>query len=92
MTERAARSKRGGAFDRAVRRERDAILVHECAAAMHETTAVMVADAALVAVDVQHADDLTGRAALERDLAVVARGRAAGVRARLTAEGVADVG
>jgi hypothetical protein len=92
MTEPAARSTCGQAFDRAARRERDAIVVHERAAAMQEVTAVMLADAALVAVDFTHADGLRGRTALGRDLAVVARGRAAGVRDRLTAEGIADAG
>ena len=80
------------AFDRAVRRERDAILLHERAAAMHEATAGWLNEAALATVDLLHADALRNRAAAEGGLAGVARARAAGVRARLTAEGVADIG
>jgi hypothetical protein len=88
-TDSAERNRR--AFDRAVRRERDAILLHERAAAMHEATATRLTEAALTTVDLDHAGLLQEHAAAEHDLAGVARARAAGVRARLTAEGVADL-
>jgi hypothetical protein len=88
-TDGAARHRQ--AFDRAVRRERDAIALHERAAAMHEATAARLTEAALTSVDVLHAGRLREHAAAEHDLAGVARARAAGVRARLTAEGVADL-
>jgi hypothetical protein len=90
VTDGAARSRQ--AFDRAVRREREAILLHERAAAMHEATAARLDEAALTTVDLDHAHALREHATAEHDLAGVARARAAGVRARLTAEGVAHVG
>jgi hypothetical protein len=88
-TDGAARNRL--AFDRAVRREREAIVLHERAAAMHEAIAARLTEAARTAVDLIHAGLLREHAAAEDDLANVARARAAGVRARLTAEGVADL-
>lgn len=84
--------RRRQAFDRAVRRERAAITLHEQAAALHDATAVRLDAAVLVAVDLRRAEALRARAATERHRAGVARARAAGVRARLTAEGVENVG
>ncbi|MGY1696595.1 MULTISPECIES: hypothetical protein [unclassified Geodermatophilus] len=80
------------AFHRAVRRERAAIALHERAAALHDATAGRLDEAVLVEVDLPRAEALRARAATERHLAGVARARAATVRARLTAEGVEDVG
>jgi hypothetical protein len=88
-TDGAARNRL--AFDRAVRREREAIVLHERAAAMHEAIAARLTEAARTAVDLIPAGLLREHAAAEDDLANVARARAAGVRARLTAEGVADL-
>jgi hypothetical protein len=87
-----ARERVSRSFDRAVRRERDAIVVHERAAAAHEATADLLAEAVLTAVDLAHAEKLRGRSAAERELAALARDRAAGVRARLAAEGITDIG
>jgi hypothetical protein len=80
------------AFDRAVRRERQAIVLHERAATMHEATANRLDAAVRTAVDLLYGESLRERAVAERALAGVARARAAAVRARLTAEGVVDVG
>ena len=60
------------AFDRAVRRERDAIVLHERAAAMHEAAAARLKEAALSAVDLGHADALREHAAAEQDYAFFA--------------------
>jgi hypothetical protein len=90
MTDGAERSR--SAFDRAVRREREAIVLHERAATMHEATARRLDAAVLTSVDLLYGESLRARAAAERTLALLARARAAGVRARLTAEGVLDVG
>ncbi|RBY95835.1 hypothetical protein DQ237_11850 [Blastococcus sp. TF02-8] len=90
MTDRSARGEQ--AFERAVRRERDAITLHERAAALHDATADRLDEESLAAIDATDAEGLRERAAAERHLAGLARARAAGVRARLTAEGVDDVG
>jgi hypothetical protein len=90
MTDGAQRSQM--AFERAVRRERAAIVLHEQAATMHEANASRLDAALLTAADVRHGESLRARAVAERGLADVARARAASVRARLTAEGVLDVG
>ena len=58
---------------------------------MHGDIAALLDEAVLTGVDLTHADALRRRGT-ERHLADVARARAAGVRARLTAEGVNDVG
>ncbi|SDZ01968.1 hypothetical protein SAMN05660209_04392 [Geodermatophilus africanus] len=86
---RRARQRAAQRLERAVDRERDAIALHEHAAAFHQTIAAELDDAALTVADSAQADQLRRRAATERDLADGATGRAAGVRARLAAGGVA---
>lgn len=88
-SDRAKRSRR--AFDRTLRGERDVIVLHERAAALHEATAARPNHAGLTTVDLVHAGALREHAAAVRDRAGVARARAAGVRARLTAAGVDHV-
>ncbi|MGR6967995.1 hypothetical protein ACU610_26405 [Geodermatophilus sp. URMC 61] len=61
-------------------------------AAFHEAIAAELDDAALTVAAPARADELRRPAAAERDLAYAAKGRVVGVRARLAAEGVDDVG
>ena len=75
-----------------MRREREAITLHERAAALHDATADRLDEEALAATGPVDADALGERAAAERHLAGLARARADGVRARLSAEGVDDLG
>jgi DNA transposition AAA+ family ATPase len=76
------------AFDRAVAREREAIGAHDRAAAFHDATADVLAQAALGEPDAVRSAVMARRAANERRLADTARERARTARARLAAEGV----
>ena len=87
---RRARQRAAQQFERAVNRERDAIALREHAAAFHQTIAAELDAAALTVADSAQADRLRRRAATEHDIADGATGRAAGVCARLPAEGVAN--
>ena len=82
----AERSRR--AFDRAVRRERDAIGVHEHAAVLHDQSAELLEQAAATELDPVRSKNFRRGAEMERRLALKARERARTVRARLAAEGV----
>ena len=86
LNERAER--RQSAFHRAVAREWEAIAAHERAAAFHDSTADVLAQAALGELDAVRSAGMARRAANERRLAETARERAQTARARLAAEGV----
>ncbi|WP_139173502.1 hypothetical protein [Geodermatophilus telluris] len=86
LDEGAERQQR--AFDRAVAREWEAIAAHERAAVFHDSTADVLAQAALGELDEVRSAGMARRAANERRLAETARERAQTARARLAAEGV----
>jgi hypothetical protein len=85
-TDGAERNRR--AFDRAVRRERDAFGVHERAAVLHDQSAEVLEQAAVTELDPERSENFRRRAMNERRLALKARQRSETVRARLTGEGV----
>ena len=80
------------AFERAVKREREAIAAHDLAAQFHDAAAALNEQCALTEPDEARMAMLIRRAEAERDRAERARYRADQARQRLIAEGVAPAG
>ncbi|HET8660254.1 MAG TPA: hypothetical protein VFM55_14810 [Micromonosporaceae bacterium] len=75
------------AFERAVRREREAIAAHDRAAQLHDTAGALCEQRALTESDEVRREQLVEQAGLERARALNARMRAARARKRLADEG-----
>jgi hypothetical protein len=82
------RARADAAFARAVRREREAIDVHDEAARLADASAERLERAMPGEAEGSSRDELLMRAGRERGRAARARGRAAAARKRLADEGV----
>jgi hypothetical protein len=86
----AARTRADDAFTRAVRREHEAIDVHEEAARRADLAAERLEQALATESDERRREGLSSRAGSERERAAAARARAAKARKRLFDEGVPE--